>query len=471
MGVKEDQEALSKAEEESKYNGSEDSLSEEEEEKSQTVYELNEMLDVVDRQGNLTNGEVVALKSSEVRIHYNGFPDKFDEWIHYKSPRLQKQWKKEEPFKINNRIDFFLEQKGIWLEAKILDIGFSHVKIGFPFEKTEVFLDKNSDKIEEIGSFSDAFGSGNGRKNSKKLKHKIVFDEKRFHTELASKGLFIKEVGGDGNCLFRAVSDQIYNDEKYFRVIRKMCMDYIEIEQDFFRNYVGGNFHAYLSRKRQDGVWGDDVEIQAISEIYNKPVEIYAYSSEPMRTFHEKSIISNHPIRLSYHGKSHYNSIVRINGNNIREENKENFGRIEELALKNAKNRVSRGKKELKDKKDEFRDILEEEVEEAIVLSRSDFETKGRRDMEAALEESMQLFHEKEKEIHEKSILQQTIHESLELLEKEKDRKMIFEPEIQNSTINRVMNEGFPLEIVLQAYSIVGDDFEAILKFIFENLL
>jgi OTU domain-containing protein 5 len=52
---------------------------------------------------------------------------------------------------------------------------------------------------------------------------------------------------------------------------------------------VGGedNFDEYIYRKRQDGVWGDDIELQALSEIYNSPIEIYAYRSEPMRTFHE----------------------------------------------------------------------------------------------------------------------------------------------------------------------------------------
>ena len=45
---------------------------------------------------------------------------------------------------------------------------------------------------------------------------------------------------------------------------------------------------AYVERKRQNGVWGDDIELQALSEIYDRPIELYAYSKEPMRTFHEQ---------------------------------------------------------------------------------------------------------------------------------------------------------------------------------------
>lgn len=63
-----------------------------------------------------------------------------------------------------------------------------------------------------------------------------------------------------------------------------------------------------------DSVWGDDVEMQALSEIYNCAIEIYAYSKTPMRTFHEKGVNNqkNKSIRISYHGSSHYNSVFTL---------------------------------------------------------------------------------------------------------------------------------------------------------------
>lgn len=81
-------------------------------------------------------------------------------------------------------------------------------------------------------------------------------------------------------------------------------MDYILSEKDYFKDFIVGgesSVEAYVKRKRANAVWGDDVEIQALSEIYNRPIEIYAYSNEPMRTFHEIGG-KEHPIRLSYHG-------------------------------------------------------------------------------------------------------------------------------------------------------------------------
>ena len=96
------------------------------------------------------------------------------------------------------------------------------------------------------------------------------------------------------------------------------------IRKDFFEEFIEGGknfFDEYINLKRKNGVWGDDIELQALSELYNRPIEIYSNSIKPLRTFHESkkdfkrdddNIKKNNivPIRLSYHGKKHYNSII-----------------------------------------------------------------------------------------------------------------------------------------------------------------
>ena len=47
---------------------------------------------------------------------------------------------------------------------------------------------------------------------------------------------------------------------------------------DFFKHYVTEDFNEYLNRKRIDSAHGNHVEMQAISELYNRPVEVYQYS-------------------------------------------------------------------------------------------------------------------------------------------------------------------------------------------------
>ena len=55
-----------------------------------------------------------------------------------------------------------------------------------------------------------------------------------------------------------------------------------------------------------------------------------------MRTFHEQDG-SNEPFRLSYHGKSHYNSIVQMDWNYDKVFMKTAPGEIEDEAIKMSK--------------------------------------------------------------------------------------------------------------------------------------
>merc|ERR1712025_431061 len=85
----------------------------------------------------------------------------------------------------------------------------------------------------------------------------------------------------------------------------------------------------------RNGVWGDNLEIQAFSELYGRTISIYAYDDVPMKTFSNESAANTDddeqdgngndngdgggggneeavPILLSYHCNSHYNSIVPL---------------------------------------------------------------------------------------------------------------------------------------------------------------
>ena len=99
-------------------------------------------------------------------------------------------------------------------------------------------------------------------------------------------------------------------------------MDYLVILKEYFKPYIEGDFDEYIKEKRKDGVWGDDIEIEALSEMYARPIEIYMGSETPIKSFHEDKYNSNGiskinkhnitPIRLSYHRGNHYNSIVPL---------------------------------------------------------------------------------------------------------------------------------------------------------------
>ncbi|XP_012233497.1 OTU domain-containing protein 5-B isoform X1 [Linepithema humile] len=131
-----------------------------------------------------------------------------------------------------------------------------------------------------------------------------------FEKRLRKKGLQIKKMAEDGACLFRAVADQVYGDQEMHGLVRKLCMDYIASNQEFFSHFVAEDFSTYVDRKRQEYVHGNHIEMHAMSEMYNRSIQLYCYSTEPINTFHTMVESDNEPIRLSYHRGSHYNSIV-----------------------------------------------------------------------------------------------------------------------------------------------------------------
>ena len=77
--------------------------------------------------------------------------------------------------------------------------------------------------------------------------------------ELDEHDLVMKNIGGDGNCLFRSISDQLYGQETFHQQIRQLCMKYILHEKVFFQNYIVEDVEEYVERKSKDGEWGDDI--------------------------------------------------------------------------------------------------------------------------------------------------------------------------------------------------------------------
>ena len=69
-------------------------------------------------------------------------------------------------------------------------------------------------------------------------------------------------------------------------VIRQRCMDYMQAEAAFFLPFVVGmnedaDFVEYIRTKRRDAAvagsvaWGDEPELQAICEIYDRRAEVH----------------------------------------------------------------------------------------------------------------------------------------------------------------------------------------------------
>jgi len=223
----------------------------------------------------------------------------------------------------------------------------------------------------------------------------------RYSEGLVLMGYSLVEMQGDGNCLFRAVSHQMYGSEQYHRLIRLACMDYMESEFEYFEPFVVGDFRAYLNDKRKDGVWGDDIEIQALCEIYDRPARVMAYDrnegAKMLRTFHEVDGERFRPAMiLSFYGGGHYDSIVSeaFKRSVVSSEP----GYLEDSRVSLSRSRRSGGLNEMSND--------QTLLDDAIGLSRHQYLTSFRRDLESAFEASMESAQEEEAKLLEGALLE-----------------------------------------------------------------
>lgn len=257
---------------------------------------------------------------SQVLIHFKGFAKKFDRWI-----RREDAAKHIRPFgrakfhlkKLHDaRMRHMLSSNIKW---SVRGMGDHRVAPGVPSHssssstaavttesKNGGFFDGYKGEYAGDGGRAVPYTSGKGGVNPRirciddeERERKIAdMSDKYVHyvNALQEKDLDVIKVSGDGNCLFRAVAHQIYGDESYHHIVRQKCMDYMESEAEFFSQFVVGGrefFHVYIDAKRKDACWGDDPEIEAICELYDRPAEIWAYDpttgARKLRTFHESA--------------------------------------------------------------------------------------------------------------------------------------------------------------------------------------
>ncbi|XP_048326324.1 OVARIAN TUMOR DOMAIN-containing deubiquitinating enzyme 9 isoform X2 [Ziziphus jujuba] len=118
------------------------------------------------------------------------------------------------------------------------------------------------------------------------------------------------KVQGDGNCQFRALSDQLYRSPDYHGVVRELVVKQLKSYPEMYEGYVPMAYVDYLKKISKNGEWGDHVTLQAAADSYG--IKIFVITS-----FKDTCSIeilphtqkSKRVIFLSFWAEVHYNSI------------------------------------------------------------------------------------------------------------------------------------------------------------------
>lgn len=282
--------------------------------------------------GNWCPAMILQMLDGEAHVRYLNMNDSWIRWLPADSAQLAppatKTRNDSAPLRLAQVVEVRKPGTAFWKEAHVVKARPSDLLVRYAGRQQQFdeWMPFTPDNVAAAGDHVRQRSFADQRRLSVKPnvdRSRVIQAQnprfQHYHNALAAQGLRTHAVEGDGNCLFRSVSHQVYGDDKFHTVVRQMCMDYMESEKEYFEPYVVGDMSAflrYLQHKRRDGVWGDDPEIQAMCELYDRPAEVYAYDPQhgfrKLRTFHENSALSRTrpPICLSYYGGGHYDSIV-----------------------------------------------------------------------------------------------------------------------------------------------------------------
>lgn len=130
-----------------------------------------------------------------------------------------------------------------------------------------------------------------------------------------------KQILGDGNCFFRAVSYSLTNSEDFHNIVRTVVCQHMMENKDLFELFLNSvqSMDDYLdsSQMSQGGTWATEVEIFATAHLLN--TDIFTYSGGCWIRFAVNDVEpseqeTNGAIYLNHHHQNHYNVVLSVNG-------------------------------------------------------------------------------------------------------------------------------------------------------------
>eukprot|EP00934_Nitzschia_sp_Nitz4_P003945 Nitzschia sp. Nitz4//scaffold88_size82704//21611//24445//NITZ4_005286-RA/size82704-processed-gene-0.47-mRNA-1//1//CDS//3329559476//3935//frame0 len=148
------------------------------------------------------------------------------------------------------------------------------------------------------------------------------WDDYNLRNSLESSGMTIEDMNSDGNCLFRALSDQLYGDRGGMHAeIRSDICDFLEQNQEEFQVFLvlddedceedgdAKDFEGYVQGMRADGEWGGNLELVAAARLYQRDITVFTATLAAYTIEHGERKPDGPPLLVSFHDNDHYNSV------------------------------------------------------------------------------------------------------------------------------------------------------------------
>ncbi|KAI5067151.1 hypothetical protein GOP47_0017679 [Adiantum capillus-veneris] len=137
-------------------------------------------------------------------------------------------------------------------------------------------------------------------------------DHQRLLERLYEYGLQERRMSGDGNCQFRAISDQLYGTPEKHKSVRKHVHHQLKAWKDLYREYVPMKYSDYVRKMKKLGEWGDHVTLQAAADWFGMKIcLVTSFKDTRYIEILPKTPRQRNDIFLSFWSEVHYNSLYQ----------------------------------------------------------------------------------------------------------------------------------------------------------------
>ncbi|XP_036206856.1 OTU domain-containing protein 3 isoform X2 [Myotis myotis] len=181
-----------------------------------------------------------------------------------------------------------------------------------------------------------------------------------FANQLQALGLKLREVPGDGNCLFRALGDQLEGHSRNHLQHRQETVDYMIKQREDFEPFVEDDipFEKHVASLAKPGTFAGNDAIVAFARNHQLNVVIHQLNA-PLWQIRGTDKSSVRELHIAYRYGEHYDSVRRINDNSEAPAHLQTDFQMLHQDESNKREKV-------KTKGVDFEDDLRDEVEDAV---------------------------------------------------------------------------------------------------------
>ncbi|KAF4013830.1 hypothetical protein G4228_005409 [Cervus hanglu yarkandensis] len=137
-----------------------------------------------------------------------------------------------------------------------------------------------------------------------------------FANQLQALGLKLREVPGDGNCLFRALGDQLEGHSRNHLRHRQETVEYMVKQREDFEPFVEDDvpFEKHVASLAKPGTFAGNDAIVAFARNHQLNVVIHQLNA-PLWQIRGTDKSNGRELHIAYRYGEHYDSVRRINDN------------------------------------------------------------------------------------------------------------------------------------------------------------